>query len=48
MERRETDRAIETIWRMESTKLIARVARMVGDVGLAEDIAHDALVIALE
>src|SRR5215213_8846287 len=43
-----THRAIDAIWRIESAKVIARVARMVGDVGRAEDIAHDALLIALE
>jgi RNA polymerase sigma-70 factor, ECF subfamily len=39
---------IETVWRMESTKLIAGLTRMVRDVGLAEDLAQDALVAALE
>lgn len=43
-----THRAIETIWRAESAKVIACVARMVRDVGLAEDLAQDALVAALE
>lgn len=43
-----TDRAIEAVWRIESAKLIARITRMVGDVGLAEDIAQDTLLIALE
>jgi RNA polymerase sigma factor (sigma-70 family) len=41
-------RAIEAIWRIESARVIAGVARMVGDVGLAEDLAQDALVVALE
>ncbi|HEX2095112.1 MAG TPA: RNA polymerase sigma factor [Longimicrobiaceae bacterium] len=41
-------RAIEAVWRIESAKIIARLARMVGDVGLAEDLAQDALVAALE
>jgi RNA polymerase sigma factor (sigma-70 family) len=41
-------RTVEAIWRMESAKIIARVARIVGDIGLAEDSAQDALVIALE
>jgi len=41
-------RAIDTVWRMESAKVIASVARMVRDVGLAEDLAQDALVAALE
>ncbi|WP_239629137.1 RNA polymerase sigma factor [Paenibacillus sp. H1-7] len=39
---------IDAIWRIESAKLIAGLARMVRDVGLAEDLAQDALVIALE
>lgn len=43
-----THRTIDAIWRMESAKLIAGLTRMVRDVGLAEDIAQDALVIALE
>lgn len=41
-------RTVDTIWRMESAKLIAGLTRMVRDVGLAEDLAQDALVIALE
>lgn len=41
-------RAIDAVWRIESAKLIARIARIVGDVGLAEELAQDALVIALE
>ncbi|MBX6364228.1 MAG: RNA polymerase sigma factor [Gemmatimonadetes bacterium] len=44
----ETHRAIDAVWRIESAKLIARLTRMVGDVGLAEDLAQDALVAALE
>ena len=44
----ETHRTIDAIWRIESARLIAGVARMVRDVGLAEDLAQDALVIALE
>lgn len=40
--------AIDAVWRIESARVIARVARLVGDVGLAEDFAHDALVAALE
>jgi RNA polymerase sigma factor (sigma-70 family) len=40
--------AIEAVWRIESAKLIAALARIVRDVGLAEDLAQDALVIALE
>ncbi len=44
----ETHRAIEAVWRIESARLIAVLARIVRDVGLAEDLAQDALVIALE
>src|SRR5205809_4813712 len=43
-----THRTIDAVWRIESARLIARLARMVRDVGLAEDLAHDALVAALE
>jgi RNA polymerase sigma factor (sigma-70 family) len=46
--RHATHRAIETVWRMESARLIAGLTRLVGDVGLAEELAQDALVIALE
>ncbi|QHT62479.1 RNA polymerase sigma factor [Paenibacillus lycopersici] len=41
-------RTIDGIWRIESAKIIAALARMVRDVGLAEDLAQDALIIALE
>ena len=41
-------RAIDAVWRIESPRLIAGLARLVGDVGLAEDLAQDALVAALE
>lgn len=41
-------RAIETIWRIEAAKVIAGLAGMVRDVGIAEDLAQDALVAALE
>ncbi len=44
----DTHRAIEAVWRIESAKLIAGLARMVRDVGLAEDLAQEALVAALE
>jgi len=44
----ETHRAIEAVWRIESAKLIAGLARVVRDVGLAEDLAQDALVAAFE
>ena len=41
-------RTIDAVWRIESAKLIAGLTRMVRDVGQAEDLAHDALVVALE
>ena len=44
----DTHRAIDAVWRIESARLIAGLARMVKDVGLAEDLAQDALVAALE
>jgi len=43
-----TQQAIEAVWRIESARLIAGLARVVRDVGLAEDLAQDALVAALE
>ena len=43
-----THRAIDAVWRIEAAKVIAGVARMVRDVGLAEELAQDALVAALE
>ena len=43
-----THRAIEAVWRIESAKLIAGLTRIVHDVGVAEDLAQDALVAALE
>jgi RNA polymerase sigma-70 factor (ECF subfamily) len=43
-----TNRAIDAVWRIESARLIAGLARIVGDVGVAEDLAQDALVAALE
>ncbi|HEX5575296.1 MAG TPA: RNA polymerase sigma factor [Gemmatimonadales bacterium] len=43
-----THRAIDAVWRIESAKLIAGLTRMVGDVGVAEDLAQDALLAALE
>ena len=45
---RETHQAIEAVWRIESARLIGGIARLVKDVGLAEDLAQDALVAALE
>jgi RNA polymerase sigma-70 factor, ECF subfamily len=44
----DTHRTIDAVWRIESAKLIAGLARMVRDVGIAEDLAQDALVAALE
>jgi predicted RNA polymerase sigma factor len=41
-------RSIETVWRIESPKVIAALTRKVGDVGLAEDLAQEALLAALE
>ncbi len=41
-------RTIDAVWRIESARLIAGLARIVGDVGAAEDLAQDALVAALE
>ena len=41
-------RTIDAVWRIESARLIAGLARIVRDVGLAEDLAQDALVAALE
>ena len=48
MEAAETHRAIDAVWRIESARLIAGLARIVRDVGVAEDLAADALVAALE
>ena len=44
----DTHRAIEAVWRIESARLIASLARVVRDVGRAEELAQDALVAALE
>jgi predicted RNA polymerase sigma factor len=41
-------RTIDTIWRIESAKLVAGLTKMVRDLSLAEDFAQDALVIALD
>jgi RNA polymerase sigma factor (sigma-70 family) len=43
-----TNRAIDAVWRIESARLIAGLTRVVGDVTVAEDLAQDALVAALE
>jgi RNA polymerase sigma-70 factor, ECF subfamily len=44
----DTHAAIDAVWRIESPRLIAGLARIVRDIGVAEDLAHDALVAALE
>ncbi|OOG57256.1 RNA polymerase sigma factor [Rhodanobacter sp. C03] len=44
----DTHRAIDAVWRIESARLIAGLTRMLRDVGLAEELAQDALVVALE
>ena len=44
----ETHKAIETVWKIESTRLIAGIARVTRDIGIAEELAQDALVAALE
>jgi RNA polymerase sigma factor (sigma-70 family) len=44
----ETHKTIEAVWRIESTRLIAGIARVTRDVGIAEELAQDALVAALE
>ena len=44
----DVQRTIEAVWRIESARLIAALARMTGDVGSAEDLAQDALLAALE
>src|SRR3981081_3607780 len=44
----DTHRAIDAVWRIESPRLIAGLARIVRDLGIAEDLAQDALVAALE
>jgi RNA polymerase sigma factor (sigma-70 family) len=43
-----THRAIDAVWRIESAKIIATVARMLRDVGMAEELAQDVLLTALE
>ena len=44
----DTHRAIDAVWRIESSRLIAGLARIVRDIGLAEELAQDALVAALQ
>ena len=48
MTRQKAADAIDAVWRIESARLIAGLARFVGDIGVAEDLAQDALVAALE
>src|SRR6059036_406640 len=48
MTRQKAADAIDAVWRIESARLIAGLARIVGDIGLAEDLAQDALVAALK
>ncbi len=48
MARADARAAVEAVWRIESARLVAGLARLVRDVGLAEDLAQDALVAALE
>src|SRR5262252_2199730 len=43
----EVHRAVDAVWRLESARIIAGLARLMNDVGLAEDLAQDALVAAL-
>ena len=48
VEATDTHRAIDAVWRIEASRLIAGLARIVRDVGLAEDLAQDALIAALQ
>jgi RNA polymerase sigma factor (sigma-70 family) len=43
-----TDRVVDAVWRMESARIVGALTRVTGDVGLAEELAQDALVAALE
>jgi RNA polymerase sigma factor (sigma-70 family) len=43
-----THQTIDAVWRIESARVISGLARLVGDIGIAEDLAQDALVAALE
>src|SRR5580692_9544338 len=45
---RDIHRTIEAVWKIESTRLIAGIARVTRDIGMAEELAQDALVAALE
>ena len=44
----DVQRTIEAVWKIESTRLIAAIARVTRDIGIAEELAQDALVAALE
>jgi predicted RNA polymerase sigma factor len=44
----DTHRAIDAVWRIESARIIAGLTRIARDVGIAEELAQDALVVALE
>src|SRR6516162_2051189 len=48
MQAADAHRTIDAVWRIESAKLVAGLTRMLRDVGLAEELAQDALVTALE
>ena len=43
-----THRAIEAVWRIEAARVVAHAARLVRDIGIAEELAQDALIAALE
>jgi RNA polymerase sigma-70 factor (ECF subfamily) len=45
---KDVPKAIEAVWKIESTRLIAAIARVTHDIGVAEELAQDALVTALE
>ena len=45
---RDVHKTIEAVWKIESTRLIAAIARVTHDIGIAEELAQDALVTALE
>jgi predicted RNA polymerase sigma factor len=45
---RDVHKTIEAVWKIESTRLIAAIARVTRDIGVAEELAQDALVTALE
>jgi predicted RNA polymerase sigma factor len=45
---KDVPKAIEAVWKIESTRLIAAIARVTHDIGIAEELAQDAMVTALE